>query len=810
MNRFSRLCAHAWLVTLLGAIALLCRIAADNLAQADRLSNLADGDAIAVDAASPTGYVGGLRKLVLPEMRHETFEAIAQTQQMLATGDWRLRHIDSDNAPVGRTNFAPSPFRWWLAGVAWADSRLNDRPLGQSVERAAILAGPALQILLMVGATLFAVRFLGPLTAGVVPLALAFLFPLAGNSLSPLAGERVLTQAVLLGAVLPLAAALAAPRTAGVVRALFLVAGVCGGLALWLDVGPTVPLLTGVVLGGLWAGWRQRRTAAETDTFHVAALPWRTWAWAGAVTSLLAYLVEYAPAHLGGLRLDRNHPLYALAWVGGAELLVRGLAWVTAGRRQHGARDWVALGAAAVAVLAPVVGALLADGNGLFGSVGRNHRLALWPGTGAAKEVLAWLLDAPAWQLFAVLLPLVVLVPAGWATFARRSDRLGDAVALVAGPVLVLFVVSCWQLALWAALDVALLALFAVLTVEAARRSSGVIAVWAAVAVLALAPAAWKLSSGRGAEAGAAVSDLEFEALLHRDLAQWLVGRAPEGGVIALAPPAMTSALYFYGGIRGFGTPDPASTDGMAAAVRICGSTSSDEGEALSRKRGITHVLMPSWDPMLEEYARVGSSRSDKTLVAQLKNWLPPRWLRPVPYVLPQGEAAGARSLAVFEVTEVQDQAVALARMAEYFVEIGRLEEAGMVALALGQAFADDPNSLIARGVVAGARREGAELTRVVGELKPLLERDEDADLPWDRRVVLAILLAQTRQAELAKPRIAGCLATLDEARLRQLSTMTLFRLQMIAKAYGLPIEDEALRGLALKLLPAEMRARLQ
>ncbi len=808
MNRFSRLCTHLWLVTLLGALALLGRIAADNLAQADRLSNLADGDTIAVDAASPTGYAGGLRKLVLPEMRHETFEAIAQTQQMLATGDWRLRHIDSDNAPVGRTNFAPSPFRWWLAAVAWADSRLNDRPLGQSVERAAILAGPALQILLMVGATLFAVRFLGPLTAGVLPLALAFLFPLAGNFLSPLAGERVLTQAVLLGAVLPLAAGLTAPRTTGVVRALYLVAGVCGGLALWLDVGPTVPLLAGVVLGGLWAGWRQRRAEAD-DIFSVAALPWRAWAWAGAVTSLLAYLVEYAPAHLGGLRLDRNHPLYALAWVAGAELLVRGSAWVTVGRRPQGARDWLALGAAALGLLAPVVGALLVDGDGLFGALGRNERLTLWPGTGGGKEVLAWLLDAPAWQILAVLLPLVLLVPAGWAAFARRSERMSDAAALVLGPVLVLLVVGCWQLALWAALDVALLALFAVLTADAFRLSRGVIAAWVAAAVLVLAPAAWKLSAGWGGEADDAVSDQEFEALLHRDLAQWLVGRVPEGGVVVLAPPAMTSALHFYGGIRGFGTPDPASADGFAAAVRICASTSSDEGEALSRKRGITHVLVPSWDPMLEEFARVGSGRADKTLVAQLKNWLPPRWLRPVPYVLPQSEATGARSLAVFEVTEVQEQAVALARMAEYFVETDRLEEAGMVALALGQAFAEDPSSLIARGVVAGARRDGAELTRIIGELRPMLERDEDADLPWDRRVVLAVLLAQARQTELAKPRIAGCLATLDEARLRQLSTMTLFRLQMIARAYGVAIEDPALRELARKLLPAEMRARL-
>ncbi len=806
MNWISRLCAHAWIVVLIGTIALVCHVADLNLARAARLSDLAGGDAIAVDAASPTGYAGGLRKVVLPELNHESLQAIAQTQQMLARGEWRIRHLDSDNAPVGRPTYTPSPFRWWLGALAWADSRINDRPLGLAVERAALLAGPALQILLLVVAALFAARFFGPLAASLLTLALALVFPLAGNFLSPLASDRVLTQALLAGAVLPLVAAVVKPRAAAGVRALFVLAGVFGGAALWVDVGPAAPLLLGCVAGGLLAAWRQRRTAADASFVRVAELPWRAWSWAGAAASLLAYAMEFAPAHLGGWRLDGNHPLYAFAWLGAGELLQRGAAWLADGRKPDSGRSWLAVGAAALAVLALPVALLLTKGDGPFGAVGHTARLTLFPGTGTAAELLAWLFDAPAWQILAALPPLALLIPAGWLVWSRRAGGGGDAAALALGPVLVLFAFGGWHLSLWGALDVALVALLATLTAGAVQRSRAAGWLWSAAVALVLVPGVLKLRP----DAGDAVSDAEFEALLHRDLAHWLVGRVSGNGAIVLAPPVMTSALHFYGGIRGFGTPDPASGEGFNAAVRICSTTSSDEGEALARKREITHVLMPSWDPLLEEYARLGSNRPEKTLITMLKNWLPPRWLRPVPYILPQSEGTGTRSLAVFEVTDVQDQAAALARMAEYFVEMGRTEEAGMAAFALGKAFAEDPNSLIARGVVAGSRGEREELARILGELRPILDRGEDADLPWDRRVALAILLAQARQPELAKPRVAECLATIDEARLRQLSTMTLFRLQMIAKAYGSTIEDESLRALARKLLPAEMRARLQ
>ena len=75
-------------------------------------------------------------------------------------------------------------------------------------------------------------------------------------------------------------------------------------------------------------------------------------------------------------------------------------------------------------------------------------------------------------------------------------------------------------------------------------------------------------------------------------------------------------------------------------------------------------------------------------------------------------------------------------------------------------------------------------------------------------RVALALVLAQGRQPELAKKQVRGCLAAADEMRLRQLSTVGLFRLLVLGKAFGMQIEDPALQAYAYGLLPPDMRAR--
>jgi hypothetical protein len=84
-----------------------------------------------------------------------------------------------------------------------------------------------------------------------------------------------------------------------------------------------------------------------------------------------------------------------------------------------------------------------------------------------------------------------------------------------------------------------------------------------------------------------------------------------------------------------------------------------------------------------------------------------------------------------------------------------------------------------------------------------------DKALPWDQRVNLAILLAQTHHIDLARERLRGCLEDVDDDKLRTLSTNALYRMQVMIKAFGMEIRDPHVRDTAIDLLPPDMRSRV-
>lgn len=819
MNPLLRLCSHAWIVVLVACLAFTARHAAVNLERAEQLSEIAGGDELLSDAKSPSGYAGGVRKLVLPELNHDAQQWIVTTQQMLARNEWRLRRLDTDNAPFGRTTLAPSPYRWWLGIVAQLDHAWSGRPLGQSVERAALLADPLLHALLLLTTTLFAARQFGGLAAALLATALTLAFPFAGNFLSPLPGDRVLAQFLGVWTLLPLAAALLGNRGN---RTWFPVSALAGAALLWTDAGTGVLLLGGIFLGGCaalfcgrskarHAGLASTKAASAASIEPTPALPqWRRWSWIGAGATLIAWLAEYAPAHLGGWRLDHIHPLHALAWLGMGELLhLAATRWLD-DRPLAGIRNWVQFAIAVVATLALPIVAMAVDGFGLLGPEAHNAQLALTPGTTDAVSFRAWGAHAAPIAVAATLLPLALLVIGAWRILRGVVEPAAKTATLVLlGPVLLALAVSWRSVGHWATVDVALLTLLAVLASRSPSRGAEGGFIWALIAAALFAPSLGLLAPKSVNRDAPEVSDAQLDVLLHRDLARWIARRAPDGSATVLAPPATTSALIYFGGFRGLSTPDPENKDGFGAAVRICGTSSMDEAMLLTRNRRVTHLVLPSWDTFLEEYARLGNNQPENSLVSLVRNWLPPRWLRPMPYTLPGVDGLGSRQVLVLEVSEVQEKTVWLARLAEYFAETGQVELAAQAASSLENSFPEDPNAWIARAAVAGARGDGAEFGRVFRNLKPMLDRGEDEDLSWERRTALALLLAQTKQTELARPRIAACVAAFDETRLLELTPQALFRFLLIAKAYGVTFEDAALRAKAVAMLPTELQAKL-
>src|SRR5690606_28804543 len=122
--------------------------------------------------------------------------------------------------------------------------------------------------------------------------------------------------------------------------------------------------------------------------------------------------------------------------------------------------------------------------------------------------------------------------------------------------------------------------------------------------------------------------------LIERNIAHWLAKRSAPERAVLLAPPAVSTTVSFYGGASGLASFSSGNRDGLAAASRVVSAGSPDEAAALLQQRGVTHILIPSWDVFLDELARRGASQPENSFIAALHRWAQPPWLRPIPYQL--------------------------------------------------------------------------------------------------------------------------------------------------------------------------------
>lgn len=790
MTRTGRLLPHAWIVTLLLAAAFFSW-GQSRRAQEVKFVTAQLAAPAALDPASPTGYAGGVRQLLVPGHNNESYQWIAQTQQMLAEHRWRLRHVDYDNAPIGRDVRSPSPYRWWLAAVAWGDHALSGRTLGLSVEHAALSADPLLFFLFLIGATALVARRLDAGAGALFPLALVALYPLSGGFLPGAPDDNGL--AILLGGTAALLLLIGLREGRG--RGWFIASGVVGGLGLWVSVGLVAPVLAGLGLGALGLAWVERRGTVTR--------PWRAWAVAGAASVVAAWLIEYAPAHLdlSVSRLSEVHPLYALAWLGGGELLVRvsrRLRGAPAGRFELVALVLAALAVAAVpAIMAVkhVPGFLALDPFAL--------RLTGLGETAEAANWATWLVrEGASWRVVAQLVPLAVLVGALLKLCLKATPAVERAgIVLLLGPVAAGVVLACTRLSWWNQADLLLLLLLAAGGVAGLGRLAAV-ALLLVPGLVALTPAAPIATKEQ-------LTRRQQEALVERNFAQWLARRVGPDGAIVLAPPNLTASLYFHGGLRGLGSPYRENEDGFRAAVRIAGATSADEAQALARQRKLTHIAIPSWDGFLDEYARLGADQPEHTLMGLLNTWLPPRWLKPVPYFLPAVSGFEDDRLIVFEQTEPQDQATALSRLSEYFVDMGQVELGSLAAQVLARDYSADLGAQIAVARAQLAQRDRAALAGTIETILKGVQDGSGEGLAWDRRVSLGLVLAESGRTEEAKIQVQRCLEEMGEIDVRTLSQVALYRFLVTAKTLGLRVEDAALRDLARSLLPVNLQSRV-
>jgi hypothetical protein len=780
----------------------------------------------------------------VPGHNNESYEWLDQARQMFALGEWRVRHVDYENAPPGREVHAASPYRWWLGLFAWVDNAVSGRPIGKSLERAALFADPLMHMLLLVGTAVFVAWQFGCFPAAIFSIGLVALFPFSTEFLPGAPDDHGMAQACAIWSVLPLLAGTGAVHPDGEAarrraRRWFFLAGVAGGIGLWISVAHQVPVILGIALGALMAAGVERADAEKAPAGSPGIAPWRAWALGGAAASLVAYLAEYFPAHMGSLQLRAIHPLYGFAWLGGGEVLAQAQAWIRQHKPETGppnpgggvlAADAIAaawkqrrkpersrrdnlVGALALLFMAAVPAAMWRTHDPGFMALDLpSLRLARLAGSPAATDLLAWVArDGLSAMVCATLLPMLLVLPAIW-LLARRGTGLGArvSIAIALGPVLVALGFACRELTWWNGVDGVLLAL---LTAAAASMPGAINLLpgrWAlsGFAALVLMPGAIQILPKPGAGAGGALSEAEVVGLVERDMARWLALHAAGREAVVLAPSSETVALHHFGGLRGLAALGWENRDGLEAAIRIASASTPEEAKEQVERHGVTHIVVPSWDSQLDGYARMGSGRPEDAFMGRLQRWELPPWLRPVAY--PIVKVGGfEEQVAVFEVVEDQDDATAESRLAEYFAEMDQMELAASAAAVLRR-FPADLGALVGRAQVEIARGDRGAFAQTVDLLLHRLSGGADRALPWDRRVGLAVVLAQGQQVDLARMEVMQCLADADDARLRALPTGSLYRLQEFSKAVGLGIADPRMRELALDLLPPELRRRIE
>lgn len=769
----------------------------------EHVTNLGAEEAVK-DPRSPTGWAAGRRWLIASEHNNTSYEWILQTQQMLTSGEWWLRRVGYDNAPGDRPVDTASPYRWWLALVAQANHALTGNPLPLAVERAALYADPILLALVLVVGTGMVAFTLGAWPAAVFAVGVAMLFPF-GASFAPGAPDS-LGLSLALGLLALFATAMGGwlrdPAQGPCVRCM-VVAGVMGGLGLWANAFFQLSWLLAMTLAALAAVLVRQDHAGTRPGFA-----WRVWGIAGAATSLAAWAIEAAP-DTSGLKPAANHPFMALAWLGAAEWIAQLAEWRN-GMRTRSVAGWIRLGLAVAALVALPWFLHRAEipwiqGRDVFGT-----RLSSVPLAAAATDFGAWWKqEGDRRQLAATLLPFLWLVVPLWLASRRATPatmRAGLVFLLVTLGVLI--PIAWTQLRWWSAVDAVWL-LTVVVALGALARTGQRIVFSTAVAslLLALVPGAfahWPVSKANYENA---LTPFEAEGVVERNLAHWLAAHSATPPLV-LAPPFRTTSLAFHGNLRGVGSLNVANKDAMNAAARIASATSPDEALALVTQRGVTHLIVPSWDDYLYEYARIFTARPENSFIYALRNWAIPPWLRPVAFQLPGVGGFENQNVLIFEVVEEQDAATSLSRMTEYFIEMGQ----GQLVQSAARGLASYPGNLPALVALAQSQQvqgDGEGFRRTLAALKSTYDTSEEHDLAWDRRVSLMILFLQAQQRDAATREMEICLNLVDEAKLKSLSVGTLFRFQIALKALGRELPTPALRELAPALLPESLRARL-
>jgi hypothetical protein len=609
------------------------------------------------------GMVPELRNPPRITLDNDPYYWVSYAREMADTGQLRIRHTNLDNVPFGREVHWNSGFMAWLVITGHVTSWFTGESLHDAIYTGSLYANPALFLIVLAVLGWCVMRQFGlAIAAGFVLLmpalpAIIWDFGYARadhHGMHNTAALGMLLFLVLGGMGWVRAGGLTDPERGSVrlwpdqraVTGAFVLSGVFGAMGLWVGATQQIFLLTGAGLALLGTILTAGGSGAAGDAIRFNPSVIRMWGITGCVGSLALYLWEYFPGHLG-MRLEVNHPIYAFAWLGAAEVLYQIARYRLSSKVPCG-RQLLLLAVGFFFALLPAVVLVLGSSDW---HAWRNEFMRRQHDFINEFEPFSHALrDKPLMVVFARFGLLPIILPAAIATIvlpmlpARLKALIlpGVFASLITGAMM--FYQVRWAGLVSVSLVVLAVGFAAAIWGWVCNRR--LLVRWIAAGSLAallvvpnLIGFAITTAENRAREQVANLDPYLAWLIASRDVAFNLKRIAAREPVRVMSGPGQTPALHFFGGIHGTGALYWENIDGVYDAAAFFSDPAQDRALEIVRKRGITHVVIEQSPSMAEQscaiyYGEANPEQLEQSLAWRLASPLGdvPDWLEPVPY----------------------------------------------------------------------------------------------------------------------------------------------------------------------------------
>lgn len=566
---------------------------------------------------------------------------VSYAREMAETGKWRIRYTYADNVPYGREVHWSQSITWLLVLFGFLRHCWTGEPMFEAIEGASIWVNPSLLILFTFIFSWVICRRMGVGAAVIFALTLVTLPDMGWNFQAFRPDHHGLHLAFSLGTLVclilgglgwvgkdrPHADAnqesgpnffrpLTLPNR-GQARRYFLAAGVFTGLGLWTGATVQFFCIGAIAVGSVSLALFMPSRLTDEHSDYLPQL-WRVWAVCAAVVGMTFYLIEYFPTHLA-MRLEVNHPLYALTILCVGELMVRLTQWRLGDNRRRGVAWWV-INAVLVAGIG-LVPLLITIGPPSWHNLrdvqmARMHNFIL--------EFYTYLNFRPespltSWFVSYGILPFFI-VGALALSGPRRTQLYEWAGLWLSFFLCVLFLLlTLWQVrwaGIYAVMNVWLMIIVGhivwrnVLSVSPSKRDtvtptlvSGLILVQAAVF------AGREYSMLNEIRQGRDLPKDFVDAAMKKHLAQALGAQTQGKELRVICEPDLAPSLHYFAGISSVTSYYWENLQGVHEATEFFADRGDAAARQVAKNRGLTHAIVPSDDrlPVIFNYIETGS-----------------------------------------------------------------------------------------------------------------------------------------------------------------------------------------------------------